>query len=92
MRIYPQRVFINWIKAEAGDGEHRFVESIEMRRRARPVDAFVIGGWTLILVKCVLASLAIRRWDIPIHDFYVWGPSLMFGALCTWLYLRGEAE
>jgi len=59
--------------------------------RFRSLDTFILIGWALILLKCVLASFAILRWDIPIADFYVWGPSIMFGALCTGLHLsRGE--
>ncbi|MGH8021125.1 MAG: hypothetical protein ACREIA_23165 [Opitutaceae bacterium] len=69
--------------------ENLFVSKVTVRRprRFRSIDGFVLAGWALILVKCLLASAAIRHWDIPIDDFYVWGPSIMFGALCTGLYL-----
>ena len=69
------------------DDDALFVQKVKVPRRLHPVDAFVLVGWALILGKCVLASLAIHRWQIPIDDFYVWGPSCIFGALCTWLYL-----
>lgn len=88
-------MLFNWFKmvvddATAGQGG-MFVEKVSVARRLHRVDRFVVLGWTLILGKCVLASWAIRRWDIPIADFYVWGPSIIFGALCTYLYLaRGE--
>ncbi len=68
-----------------------FVGKVTVRRPWHPVDRFVVGGWLLIITKCILASIAIHRWDIPIHDFYVWGPSFIFGGLCTLLYLRRES-
>lgn len=78
----------------AGAQEGVFVDKIRVQRsaRTRQVDAFVILGWLLILTKCVLASIAIRHWSIPIADFYVWGPSIMLGALCTGLYLTHHEE
>lgn len=88
---------IHWSSLGSGSGdsaahEHVFVDKVNLRRprRRMPVDAFVVVGWTLIVVKCVFASMAIRHWSIPIADFYVWGPSFMFGALCTGLYLFRE--
>jgi hypothetical protein len=84
-------VFLNWFKREdAVQHEAWFVERVRVRRPLRPLDAFVVGGWLLILVKCVLASIAIRRWEIPVHEIYVWGPSVLLGAVCTLLYLRRE--
>ena len=84
-------MFFPWLTREANAShEDLFVEKVTVRRPWRPVDAFVIVGWSLILLKCVLASVAIHRWSMPIHDLYVWGPSVIFGAVCTWLYLRRE--
>ncbi len=84
---------IHWSKREMfedqpGTFERLFVSRVTVRRprRFHGIDGFVLVGWVLILAKCALASVAIRRWDIPIDDFYVWGPSIMFGALCTGLY------
>lgn len=86
-------MFLNWFRPEvreAGGNGAWFVDKVTVRRRRHPVDGFVIGGWTLILIKCILASWAMERWDVPIHDFYVWGPSFILGAVCTFLYLRRE--
>lgn len=84
-------MFVNWFKRdEAAHQEAWFVEKVSVRRPTHPIDTFIVVGWSLILLKCVLASLAIHHWDVPIHDFYVWGPSVIFGALCTFLYLRRE--
>jgi hypothetical protein len=86
-------VFLIWFsRDEAANHEVYFVEKVTVRRRWHPVDTFVVVGWALILTKCVLASIAIHHWDAPIHDFYVWGPSLIFGGVCTFLYLRREEE
>jgi hypothetical protein len=84
-------VFLNLFRRDdAAHHEIYFVEKVTVRRAWRPIDAFVIVGWSLIFAKCVLASIAIHYWDAPIHDFYVWGPSVIFGGVCTFLYLRRE--
>ena len=89
-------MFINWLKLtsrDVPDAQHgMFVEKVSEPRKFHPVDGFVAGGWSLILLKCVLASVAIHHWAIPIGDFYVWVPSLIFGGLCTSLYLTRETD
>ena len=89
-------MFLNWFRSEtraaASDDHHFFVEKIRVRHPLQPVDTFVVVGWALILAKCGLASVAIHRWQIPVHDIYVWGPSVFFGAVCTWLYLTREEK
>ncbi|BET66484.1 hypothetical protein ASA1KI_14020 [Opitutales bacterium ASA1] len=90
---------IHWSRHEpgrgAGSGDDPFFVSrvtVREKRHWRPVDAFVVVGWSLILGKCVLASWAIERWSVPVSDFYVWVPSCVFGALCTWLYLSRPGD
>ena len=86
-------VFLNWFRSDAREAaghDDWFIEKVTVRRPLHAVDAFVVTGWCLIVVKCVLASIAIHHWDIPIHDAYVWGPSWIFGGVCTYLYLRSE--
>ncbi len=86
-------MFLNWFsRDEAAHHESYFVAKVTVRRPRHPVDAFIVGGWSLILTKCVLASLAIHHWDVPVHDLYVWGPSLVFGGVCTFLYLRRDDD
>ncbi len=88
-------MIFNWLRGASEETieahESLFVARIERRREWRRVDAFVVVSWALIVGKCLLASLAIEHWSIPIHDLYVWVPSVVFGGLCTWFYLRGEA-
>jgi hypothetical protein len=74
-------------KGRQQESDSGYVESVTIRRRRGPLDTLLVVCWALILIKCVAASWAIRRWDLPIHDFYIWGPSLMFAGLCTVLYL-----
>ena len=84
-------MFLNWFKRDdALQHEACFVDKVRIRRPLRPVDAFVVVGWLLILAKCVFATVAIRHWNIPVHDLYIWGPSLLLGAVCSLLYLRRE--
>lgn len=89
-------MFLNWLRRSLRfpdqNGSEAFVEKVTVKRPVYPIDAFVIGGWTLILVKCVLASIAIWYWKIPIGHFYIWGPSLIFGGVCTTLYLTREED
>lgn len=89
-------MFLNWLRQPFGffrNGDSDpFVGKVTVKRPVHPIDAFIIGGWTLILIKCVLASVAIWYWKIPIGHFYIWGPSLIFGGVCTTLYLTREED
>lgn len=85
-------MWFNWFKSDAEAHEELFVEKVTVRHPWRPVDSFVVVSWALIVTKCVLASFAIHHWHVPIHDLYVWGPSFIFGGVCTFLYLRREEE
>ena len=67
--------------------ERAFVKRVSVSRRRRPFDLFLVIGWTLILVKCLLSSWAVARYDIPINVLWVWIPSFIFAGLCTFLYL-----
>jgi hypothetical protein len=84
-------VFLNWFnRDEAAHHEEYFIEKVTVRRPMHPIDAFVVVGWTLILTKCALASFAISHWNVPVDPGYIWWPSVIFGAVCTFLYLRRE--
>lgn len=55
---------------------------------------FVVSvAWVLIVIKCVLATWALRHWQAPIHPGWVVWPTLAFGALATALWVghrRGD--
>lgn len=85
-------MFLNVFKADRHPRNDHFVEDVRVRTKRHPVDWLIIGGWSLILIKCILASIAIRHWNIPIADFYVWGPSFIFGGICTTLYLTRDGD
>ncbi len=44
--------------------------------------------WSLMLTKCLLCTWAVGYWDMPISSFWVWLPSLVFGGVCTLLYVQ----
>ena len=44
--------------------------------------------WGLIIAKCFLAQWAVLSYDVPINALvFVWFPSLIFGGLCTLIYV-----
>ena len=67
--------------------DRTFITKVRIRRRRHPVDAFLVVGWSLILVKCLASSWAVSRWQIPVDPLFIWAPSCIFGAVCTGLYL-----
>jgi hypothetical protein len=81
-------------KSGRPQGYYDFVRRVRVRTgQGRPrIDWLIVGGWSLILIKCILASIAIRHWNIPIGDFYVWGPSFIFGGVCTFLYVSRSID
>lgn len=87
-------MIIGGYKSGRPQGYYDFVRKVrvESRNRRRWSIWLIAGGWSLIVIKCILASVAIRHWDIPIADFYVWGPSFIFGGLCTFLYLSRSVD
>ncbi len=65
-----------------------FIEEVRLRpRRSRVrVDGLLLGFWILLLAKCLLSTWAVAHWNMPISSFWVWLPSIIFGAVCTILY------
>ena len=50
------------------------------------------AAWFLILVKCVVVSWAIERWQVPFHPAWIIGPTLAFAALASLLWLTHARE
>lgn len=48
---------------------------------------FLGVAWALILAKCVVVWWAIGHWQVPIHPAWVVGPTLVFAALATGLWI-----
>ncbi len=71
-----------------------FVRSVEVKEgQQKPVivfDGLLAVFWGLMLAKCILCTWAVGYWDMPISSFWVWLPSMIFGAVCTFLYVYRE--
>ncbi len=86
------------LRGRLRQGEDRyaqsFIEEVKVKdqpwRSAGGFDRLLGGFWTLMLIKCLLCTWAVGYWEMPISSFWVWLPSLVFGALCTLLYLSRE--
>ena len=74
-------------RTTAAASERAFVKRVSVIRKRHPVDLFLVVGWSLILVKCLLSSWAVARWDIPINVLWVWIPSFICAGVCTYLYI-----
>jgi hypothetical protein len=46
----------------------------------------------IILAKCVLVWWAIDRWRVPFHSIWVVGPTLVFAAPATLLWLAHQRK
>lgn len=58
--------------------------------RSRRAERVLVAGWVLVLAKCVLLHWTIRAYAVPIHPWWLIGPTLAFAALCTWVYWRRD--
>jgi hypothetical protein len=48
---------------------------------------WVALAWVVIVVKCVVVWWAVRHWQMPFHPGWVVGPTLLFAALASALWL-----
>ena len=53
---------------------------------------FMAVAWMVILVKCLLAWWAIDRWQVPFHPVWIIGPTLVFAALASLLWMTHARE
>lgn len=60
--------------------------ALEASEAATPFRGLVYLFWGLIFAKCFLAEWAVRFYAMPFDSLYVWLPTLVFGAVCTWVY------
>jgi hypothetical protein len=49
-------------------------------------------AWILILAKCILIWWAVEHWQVPVHAFWVIGPTLVFAGLASLLWLTHARE
>lgn len=58
-------------------------------RRAR---WFMTVAWVVVLVKCVVVWWAMLHWHMATHPIWVVGPTLIFAALVTAIWLTHESD
>lgn len=69
-----------------------FVEKVRSgyprESRSRRSELVLIGGWGLIIIKCLVVWWLIRVYAVPIHPGWVIFPTIGAAMVCTWLYWR----
>jgi hypothetical protein len=53
---------------------------------------FMAVAWALIAVKCVVVWWAMIHWSVATHPLWVVGPTLVFAALVTAIWLTHHSE
>jgi hypothetical protein len=57
------------------------------------VERWVVGvAWLLIIIKCFVVVWAIRHYQVPIHPFWIIGPTLAFAGVATSIWLAHEED
>jgi len=70
--------------------EQGFVREVSVRQKAprnRRVERFMALCWILIVAKCVAVVWLFNHYHVPINVIWVIGPTVIFAALCTAVYL-----
>lgn len=68
-----------------------FVHEVTVQERlprSRRVELTLITGWGLIGLKWWLICWLIAHYQVPFDPIWINGPTGIFAALCTWVYLR----
>jgi hypothetical protein len=70
--------------------EQAFVKEITVREkpaRNPRVERIIALGWILIAFKSAFIWWACSRYQVPIHPLWIIAPTVMFGLLCTAIYI-----
>ncbi len=59
----------------------------EREPRSPCAERWIVAGWVLIALKCVLLWWAIDAYQVPIHPLWLVVPTVAFGLLATALYI-----
>ena len=60
---------------------------LEREPRSPRSERWIVAGWVLIALKCVLLTWAINAYQVPIHPLWLVVPTVAFGLLATALYI-----
>ena len=78
---------------EPDDYEKAFVKEVSTQEIIEPerslrMDRLLAIGWALILIKSIAVWWACEKYAVPIHPLWVILPTMIFGVLCTTIYLQ----
>ncbi len=65
---------------------------IDVAQYPNRVRWFMVMAWALIALKCVLVWWAINHWQVPFHPLWIVGPTLVFAALATVIWLTHHRD
>lgn len=65
---------------------------IDLAQYPRRVRWFMAVAWLVILAKCVFVWWAVERYNMPFHPLWVVGPTIVFAALVTAIWLAHHPE
>ncbi len=55
--------------------------------RSQTAERWIVVGWILITLKCAAIWWLIETYRVPIHPFWLVGPTALFGLLATAAYI-----
>jgi membrane protein YdbS with pleckstrin-like domain len=70
--------------------ERSFVREVRVAGRAprnRRVERVIAVCWVLIVIKSFAVVWLFNRYHVPVNPLWVIGPTIIFAALCTVVYL-----
>ena len=73
--------------------DYGFVQEVHVSRsvtRNRRIERLLLLGWVLIALKSWLIIWAIAKYQVPVNPLWVIVPTVVFGLVCTVVYIRGE--
>lgn len=65
---------------------------LEIAQNPRRLRRIMAVAWLLIVVKSLLVWWAVGHWHTPFNPFWVIGPTLLFAALATAVWLTNDRE
>jgi hypothetical protein len=81
-------------RPDPDEADHVFVRgvTVEHPRESRSLrsERVLAVCWVLIVVKCIALHWLIGAYAVPIHPWWLIGPTLVFATLCTWIYWRRD--
>jgi hypothetical protein len=82
------------LRPDPSEIEHAFVRDVKVKlpreSRSRRSELVLAMGWVLVLTKSLVVHWACHAYSVPFNPWWLIGPTVVFAALCTWLYWRRD--